>query len=490
MEEGDEENWTVDDGASEATNYEGLMQGGGEGLTPGEIPAGSREAEIVASTPVRRPQARETTVDLANSANEQRPFDVEKVLHEMAQIQQDTGAENAKCIQEAVSCIAELSKVLHEKTKSEKRGREEGVDDKIRADPPVTNDFKNLQVSDGLDDAHSKICWEVRRQWRTINKDPTDYWKDEGEDKGWPRKIEPNLAGQVFLDHLVPHMISDKALSWLHDVSKTLEVRYFLHSNSKTRSKKNKRMEIEARESEGGDGGMHVETYISWNEAGTVKEMVQAVLNYTAAVFMVRPWDFSGLVLIRCLHDVNFFALTSRSAKEQRDLVSEFVEDCFLANARAMAKGKHPLTHKEALELAGKNVSKKNGMAQHLVAQCDVYGMREELRAKEEEVKKLKADVSRLKTQLNEEKQKKKGGGYNDYTSRINGKPIEEGQARGGGAGRLPHGFVEARKKTCRFFNLGDCRQGSACTRGEHACSKQVGQVMCGSVDHARPDHK
>ena len=110
--------------------------------------------------------------------------------------------------------------------------------------------------------------------------------------------------------------------------------------------------------------------------------------------------------------------------------------------------------------------------------------------AKEDEVKKLKSEVSRLKSQLNEEKQKKKGGGYNDYTSRVNGKPNEEGQARGGGGGKLPHAFVEARKKTCRFFNLGDCRQGAACTRGDHACSKQVGQDMCGSTDHARPDHK
>ena len=491
MEDGDESNWSVDDGSQEETNYEGLMLGSGEGVTPGEIPTGSREAEVIASTPMRTPRDRVEVVDLANNSNELRPVELEKVVSTMAQIQQDTGAENAKCIQEALSCIAQLSRTILEKTKSEKRGREDGVDDKIRADPPVTINFKDLQVSDGFDDAHSKICWPIRRQWRSINKDPADYWKDEGEDKGWPKKIVPNLAGQVYLDHLIPHMISDKVLSWLHDVSKTLEVRYFLHSNSKTRSKKNKRMEIEARETESGDGGMHVETYVSWNEAGTVKEMVQAVLNYAAAVFMVRPWDFSGLVLIRCLHDVNFFALCSRDSKERRDLVSEFVEDCFLANARAMSKGKHPLTHKEALELAGKNVSKRNGMAQHLVAQCDVYGMVEKLRAKEEEVKKLKSEVSRLKSQLNEEKQKKKGGGYNDYTSRVNGRPNEEGQARGGGGGKLPHAFVEARKKTCRFFNLGDCRQGAACTgRGDHACSQQVGQGMCGSTDHARPDHK
>ena len=189
MEEDDEENWSVDDGSQEATNYEGLMLGGGEGVTPGEIPAGSREAEVITSTPARTPRARVETVDLANSSNEQRPVELEKVVSTLAEIQQDTGAENAKCMQAALTCIAQLSKAMLEKTKSEKRGREDGVDDKIRADPPVTINFKDLQVSDGFDDAHSKICWPIRRQWRSINKDPADYWKDEGEEKGWPRKI-------------------------------------------------------------------------------------------------------------------------------------------------------------------------------------------------------------------------------------------------------------------------------------------------------------
>ena len=484
----------MDDGAPEATNYDGLMQEGGEGRTPGEIPAGSREAVMVASTPVRRSQARVTTVDLVGdvSGNEQAPFNAEKVIREMAQIQAETGSHTAECLQKAATCITDLTKALQEKTKSEKRGRDDGVEDKLKADSPVTIDFKKLQMASGLDDAHSKLCWEVRRNWRSINADPEDYWKDEGEEKGWPRKIEPNLAGQVFLDHMIPHMICEKALYWMHDVSKPLEVRHFLHSNSKSRSKKNRRTEIQTREAEGGDGSMHIESYVTWNEAGSVKEMVESVLNYAAVVFMVRPWDFSGIVLLRCLHEVNFFALTSRTAKEQRDLVSEFVEDVFLANSRAMAKGKHPLTLKEALELAGKHVSKKNGMGQHLVSQCDAYGMHRELKEKDDEIKKLKTEVTRLKSQLNEEKQKRKGG-YDEYQKRINGRPIDEGRRReggGGGEGRFPPGFVEARKKTCLFYNKGDCRQGSACTRGDHACSQVVGQKMCGSTDHSRPEHK
>ena len=491
MEEDEEGEWTLDEVGSESTNYEGLMQEGGEGHTPGEIPAGSRELGIVSSTPVRNPPVRVDTVDLVDaSVAGPAPFNAEKVIRDMAKIHAETGSQNAECLKNAAACITELTKALQEKTKSEKRGREDGVEDKLRADSPVIVDFKKLTMVDGLDDAHSKLCWEVRRRWRTVNQDPEDYWKDEGEEKGWPRKVEPNLAGQVYLDHLIPHMISEKALYWMHDVSKPLEVRFFLHSNSKTRSKKNRRTEIQTRESNGDEGGMHVESYITWNEAGTVKELIEAVMNYAAATFMIRPWDYSGLVLLRCLHEVNFFALTSRDVREQRDLISEFVEDVFLANSRAMAKGKHPLSLKDALELAGKHVSKKNGQAQHLVSQCDAYGMRCALEEKKEEVKKLKLEVSRLKSQLNEEKQKKGGSSYNDYQKRKDGRAIEEGQRRGAGDGRYPPGFVEARKKTCRFFNLGDCRLGSTCTRGDHVCSQMVGQGMCGSKDHDRPNHK
>ena len=484
----------MDDGPAEETNFEGLMEEG-EGHTPGELPAGLREREVLASTPLREGPARVAQVDLINdvSRNEQQHFNVgnvEKVLISMATMQAETNSQNADNLQKAADCINDLSAALMEKTRSEKRGREDGVEDRLRADSPVTINFKELVMKDGLDNAHTKICWEVRRCWRAINMDPEEYWKDDGEGKGWPRKVEPNLAGQVFLDHLLPHMVSDKALQWLHDVSKPLEVRYFLHSNNRTKSKKNKRMEIQAREPEGGEGGMHIDTFVTWNEAGTVKEMVEAVLNYLASIFMIRPWDYSGLVILRCLHDVSFFALTSRTAREQKDLVSEFVEEVFLVNARQMAKGRHPMTLKEAMELAGRKVSGKNGMTNLLTTQCDVYGMHREIREKEDEVKKLKAEVSKLKSQLNDEKMKKKGGGYDDFVKRRDGRPVEDGSRRGMGDGRYPAAFVEARKKTCLFFNKGDCRQGSACTRGDHSCSQQVGQRMCGSEDHARPGHK
>ena len=201
------------------------MQEGGDGHTPGELPAGSREARIVSSTPTRSVQTRAVTVDLASDSSVAEPghFNAEKVMSEMAQINAETGSQAAECIKKAAACITELTKALHEKSKSEKRGRDDGIEDKLRADSPIVVDFKKLTMVDGLDDAHSKLCWEVRRRWRSVNQDPEDYWKDEGEEKGWPRKIEPNLGGQVFLDHLIPHMISEKALHWMHEVSKPLE---------------------------------------------------------------------------------------------------------------------------------------------------------------------------------------------------------------------------------------------------------------------------
>ena len=38
-------------------------------------------------------------------------------------------------------------------------------------------------------------------------------------------------------------------------------------------------------------GGMSLEAYTNWSEVGGAREMVEALLNYVAALHMIRPWE-------------------------------------------------------------------------------------------------------------------------------------------------------------------------------------------------------
>ena len=479
------------------TNYDELIGAGDDGVVPGE-----RRVAVVPDTanmpaqqaPLRRVDPTEEVVEIRDVAPVSREGDsveiMRSLMKQMIEQQASTMEANQKAMEQNVKCIETLSVVMAEKTKGEKRSREETAEERLNGEDPVMIDFKAMDVGEGKDDAHNTVCWAIRRSWRMINLDPRDVWRNAGEGKGWPVRAEPNLAGQVFLEHLVPSLVGDKALAWLHDGSRTPELRTFLHANSRARSKKAQRTEVMARSADDGTGGMTIDTFITWAEAGTMKEIVEGVLNYTAALYMIRPWDYSGLVMLRCLHDVGYFAITSRNAKEQRDLAMEFVEEAFMLNSWQLAKGQHPIVLKEAMKLASAKVARKNGMANNLMAQSDIYGLHREVREKEAEVKRLKEEVGKLKKQLQEEKNRNGKKTYGEHQARKNGRPLdmEEG-SKVTRKVKPSEEFYEARRRTCLFFNKGDCREGDTCTRGDHSCSAQVGARMCGSTAHSRPNH-
>ena len=72
--------------------------------------------------------------------------------------------------------------------------------------------------------------WSIRTQQNT------------GSEEAWPPIVKPNLAGQVFTDHLIPMPVADRTLSWLYNSGNKMELRYFTHSNSK--AKRQRRQKI------------------------------------------------------------------------------------------------------------------------------------------------------------------------------------------------------------------------------------------------------
>ena len=83
---------------------------------------------------------------------------------------------------------------------------------------------KTLELKD---DAHSILQKEYRENWRQINRNP-ELWWSQGI---YPTEVEPNLRGSVYLEHLIPMTLNEKAWSWLHSSSKRIDVKMMSHKN-------------------------------------------------------------------------------------------------------------------------------------------------------------------------------------------------------------------------------------------------------------------
>jgi hypothetical protein len=88
-----------------------------------------------------------------------------------------------------------------------------------------------------------------------------------------------------------------------------------------------------------------------WLEAGTVSEIMEALHNWTAVRFMVAPWDWSGLLIARVIHEAGFFVMVTESESQQRALLEKFVDEALAVNKRNCIQGDPPLVYREMVDL-------------------------------------------------------------------------------------------------------------------------------------------
>ena len=53
-------------------------------------------------------------------------------------------------------------------------------------------------------------------------------------------------------------------------------------------------------------------------------------MNYCACVFMVRPWDWTGIVLLRACHDMCYFGRVTTCARTQRTVMESFIDEVII----------------------------------------------------------------------------------------------------------------------------------------------------------------
>ena len=64
-----------------------------------------------------------------------------------------------------------------------------------------------------------------------------------------------------------------------------------------------------------------------WQDAQDCNKIIEALHNYCACVFMVRPWDWTGIVLLRACHDMCYFGQVTTCSKTQRNLLETFIDE-------------------------------------------------------------------------------------------------------------------------------------------------------------------
>ena len=146
------------------------------------------------------------------------------------------------------------------------------------------------------DDAHTFIEFELRQSLRPINADPKDYW-DKGTFKACERPI---LGAAVFLEHLMPGGINEGTICKSHDRNAYTKLDNFLMKNSGVADKNKKKIQVQ----EVGEDqyAMGVET--RWEQATTVWEVVDGIMNFMALEHMIRQYSYTGLAMLRALHNM------------------------------------------------------------------------------------------------------------------------------------------------------------------------------------------
>ena len=346
---------------------------------------------------------------------------------------------------------------------------------------------------EGSDDNHKVFCWELRRLYKNPNCDPKTYWSEAK----YPVKVVPNLRGNVYLTHLMPLSVSAKALGWLHNQRNPLSIKYFIHSNRSGKRAKKEGVTIASGMDDLGTTNYSVEEH--WESASNIKETLDGLWNLTAAMFQIRPWDWTPLVIGRILHECGFFVGCSNNKDQQKMIVTEFIDECLYSTQSKLGQETPPITYKDGLAIAQEVVNNANGRTYEVFRRKCIYSSRFDLQAKDAEIADLKKQLANARSELvslKNAKSRNQGGGYSGGNG-SRGTPPNTARGRGrggrgGGPGRYTPGsdpeFEAKRLKVCRRFNIGSCTDGGNCTL-LHQCNKRVAVGhICGN-EHPSKDH-
>ena len=337
----------------------------------------------------------------------------------------------------------------------------------------------------GSDDNHRNFCWELRRLYKQPNCEPARYW----EAAKYPLVATPNLRGNLYLTHLVPLSISSKALGWLHNAKEMIEVKYFTHGNRTQKRAKKDALTIQAGLDSLGSTNYKVEEL--WEEASTMKEVMDGLLNIMAATFMIRPWDYSPMVILRVIHECSYFSGCTDSKEQQRRAMETFINEALIKTRTNLGQGSPPITYQAGLELAQKVIGDVSGRATEIFRKRCIYSARADYLKVDTENGQLKKKIASLQAEIQilKRKNQPQAGGTQSGYDRGRGRG-RGGQGRGrGGVNAYDAEFVKDRNTLCKGYNDGRCDDAGKCGL-LHGCNRRVAQGVACKHPHRASEHQ
>ena len=104
----------------------------------------------------------------------------------------------------------------------------------------------------------------------------------------------------------MPGSVNENTICKHHDRCATVEIKNYLSKNSGVTS--NSKKQIKVHEVGTDEFAMGVTT--QWEQAATVWEVMDAGFNFMAVEHMVRSYSYTGLAMIRCLHECRYRGCT------------------------------------------------------------------------------------------------------------------------------------------------------------------------------------
>ena len=242
-----------------------------------------------------------------------------------------------------------------------------------------------------VDDNHTKFAWSVRRLYKQPNRAPCEYWKEAA----YEMDIKPNLREALYLRHLMPLGISSKALGWGHALLANTAIKYYTHAQASQGAKKRKSNFVLEEDDEKMTQRV-VSVGQEWAEATGLTEVIEGVHNWVAVRFMTAPWDWSGILLLRILHDLTYFTSVSDNEDTQKIICEKFVDEFLATNRRELMQQKPPLVYDKGITLAIDVVRTYNGRNDHLFSKTPIYSAARLAKQYKEERDRVKQEKTAL----------------------------------------------------------------------------------------------
>ena len=191
--------------------------------------------------------------------------------------------------------------------KSRKRKRGDDDDDDSEEEEKAESQPKLITFKDVKDDAHTVIDWKLRANIRPFNgSDWKTYWGK------MPRKVTPVIE-DVQISHLTKAPINPTVIKKLHDRGAETTGKQWLSTNYSVEDKGGR-----IRATNDRTAGAFV---LDYEDPRGVWDAIDSIFNYTMVLRMVRPDDWTGVLLLRTLHECRMFSHPKFSAKAQKELI-------------------------------------------------------------------------------------------------------------------------------------------------------------------------